>query len=66
MKRELFKVFEVDNGYMAEVAGGKIVVAATLPEVCIAATTAAVSRMLVEEEVPAEKEVNDPWLKLNP
>lgn len=67
MKQLLFSVFEVDNGYLAEIINSKVVVATTLPEVCTAAVAAAVTNMLATSDDPPPAEDGEgTWLKLNP
>lgn len=55
MKREVFTIFEVDNGFMGQV-GQSIVVGTTLSEACSAAQAQYAQNRVLQEEDEAAKE----------
>lgn len=52
MKKELFSIYQVDNGFLGELQSGGLVIGATLSEVCAAAQAQAATAALMEDDGP--------------
>lgn len=73
MKKPMFTVFEVNNGFVAEFPGSGLVIGATLSEVCSAAQAQAATQALLRDDVEdGEPSASNPlglkkalWQKLN-
>lgn len=50
MKKELFSIYQVDNGFLGELQSGGLVIGATLSEVCAAAQAQAATAALMEDD----------------
>lgn len=72
MKKELFSIYQVDNGFLGELQSGGLVIGATLSEVCAAAQAqAATAALMADDGATAADPLNQRnrslgWQRLKP
>lgn len=56
MKKELFTIYQVDNGFMGETVAGGIVIGATMSETCASAQAHVAEQMLLGDDGPTAED----------
>ena len=66
MKKQIFTIYKVDNGFLGELPGGGLVIGATLSEVCSAAQAQAATNALLQDDDAVEQDAGKAsWQRLS-